>query len=81
MWGSVKTSILQAWLNGMAIEKGPQMPVINVILLNNFGMYLNFANATPPLPAVVYFYKSFTCKLYQRIQDQPCNVLHPLHSS
>jgi hypothetical protein len=50
-----KSAILQARLNTMAKEKGPQAPVINVVLPNNFGAYQDFlhpaAAIQPPHPA------------------------------
>jgi len=43
-----KSPILQARLNNLAKEKGPQGPVFNVVLPNNFGMYQDFPLAHAP---------------------------------
>jgi hypothetical protein len=40
-----KSPLLQARLNNMAKEHGPQAPVVNVVLPNNFGVYPDFGIA------------------------------------
>lgn len=45
---SSKSAILQACLNNIAKERGPQAPVINVVLPNNFGMYHKYSGIVHP---------------------------------
>lgn len=48
-----KSPILQQRLNNMAKERGPQAPVVNVVLPNNFGLYQEFGMQGGRVPGPV----------------------------